>query len=300
VAFIDGRLLPASVVHVWPWLDGRLLLPLLALAALLAVPLGGWPFADARRQRAILTWVAFAGVLLAGSIALAALGGTYLVRRAGPGGLVPFLAIVPVVAAMIVLWWLDRLMGPRLRVLRHGAMPLTGLVLAALTALVAVPLPPAANAGPDDAARDRPPILTATGYEAYRWIGANLPPGSHILANAWTEGVLGAVSGRIGLVDGPAMYLSDPAALTRATGLLLGARRTFAEPDGSAASTFLRREGVQYLLVVGPAGSGDDLGGHGPFAVDVVALQASDRYRLEQSFGDGRLLLFAVVGAPPG
>jgi hypothetical protein len=56
---------------------------------------------------------------------------------------------------------------------------------------------------------------------------------------------------------------------------------------------------VQYLLVVAPAGSGDDLGGHEPFAVDVEALEASDRYRLEQSFGDGRLLLFAVVGAPP-
>lgn len=301
-AFIDGRLLPGSVVHVWPWLDARLLLPLLALAALLAVPIGGWPFADARRQRAMLTWAAFAAVLLAGSVALWAFGDTYLVRRTGPGGLVPFLAIVPVVAAVIGLWWLDRWLGPRLRILPHGAMPFTGVVLAAVTALVAFPVSPAATSTPaaPGGPADRPPVLTAAGYEAYRWIGANLLPGSLVLANAWTDGALSAVSGQIGLVDGPALYLSEPGALARATGLLLGARRTFAEPDGPAAATFLGREGVQFLLVVTPAGSGDDLGGHEPFAVDIAALEASARYRLEGSFGDGRLLLFRVLAGPAG
>jgi hypothetical protein len=294
VAFIDGRLLPGSVVHVWPWLDARLLLPLLALAALLAVPIIGWPFADARRQRAMLAWAAFAGVLIAGSVALSAFGDAYLVRRTGPGGLVPFLVIVPVVAAIVGLWWLDRWLGTRLRVLPHGAMPLTGVVLAALTALVAVPGPAAAPA------TDRPPILTAAGYEAYSWIGLKVPPGSRILANAWTEGVLATVSGQIGVIDGPAPYVSEPAALARATGLLLGARRTFAEPDGAAATAFLEREGVQFLLVVTPAGSGDDLGGHEPFAVDVAALEASERYRVEGSFGDGRLLLFRVLTVPAG
>jgi hypothetical protein len=172
-------------------------------------------------------------------------------------------------------------------------MPITGAVLAALTALVVVPVSPGANA-----AADRPPILTATGYEAYRWIGGVLPAGTRILANAWTEGALGALSGQVGIVDGPAPYLAEPAALARATGLLLGARRAFADPDGSATAAFLEREGVQYLLVVTPAGSGDDLGGHPPFEVDIAALEGNPRYRLEQAFGDGRLLLFRVLGEP--
>jgi hypothetical protein len=52
---------------------------------------------------------------------------------------------------------------------------------------------------------------------------------------------------------------------------------------------------VQYLLVVTPAGTGDDLGGWAPFEVDLPALEGSSRYRLEQRFGDGRLLLFEVL-----
>jgi hypothetical protein len=289
--FIDARLLPSTAVHVWPWLDGRALLGLVVLAALLAIPLGGWPFADARRQRAILVWTAFTAVLLAGSVALFSLLPTYVPRRVGPSGLVPYVAIVPVAAAIVGLWWLDRLFAPRLRArLWRGAMPVAGAILALITAVVVVPEPLT-----EDAAGDRPPVLSPTGYEAYRWLWANLRPGTRVLANAWTDGALGAIAEQTGIVDGPAPYLDDPALLARATGLLLDARRLFAEPDGADAAAYLTRENVQYLLVVTPAGTGDDLGGWAPFEVDLPALEGSSRYRLEQRFGDGRLLLFEVL-----
>ena len=290
-AFVDARLLPGSAVHIWPWLDARDLLGLIALAALLAIPLGGWPFADARRQRAILGWTVFAAVLLAGSFAVFSLIPTFVPRRVGPGGLVPFLAIVPAVAAIIGLWWLDRLMAPRLRWrLWRGAMPVAGAVLAAATAAVVIPVP-----STQVAAGDRPPVLSPVGYEAYRWIGNNLRPGTRVLANAWTDGALGAIARQPGIIDGPAP-LDDPVLLARATGLLLDARRVFAEPESADAAAYLSREGVQYLLVVTPPGTGDDLGGSAPFEVDLAALEGSSRYRLEQGFGGGRLLLFEVVG----
>jgi hypothetical protein len=291
-AFVDDRLLPGSAVHIWPWVDGRQLLGLIVLAALLAIPLGGWPFADARRQRAILGLTVFAAVLLAGSFALFSLIPTFVPRRVGPSGLVPFIAIVPAVAATIGLWWLDRLVAPRLRSrLWRGAMPVAGAMLAAVTALIVVPGPPTQGA-----VGDRAPVLSPVGYEAYRWIGGNLRPGTRVLANAWTDGALGAIAEHPGVIDGPAPYLDDPALLARATGLLLDARKVFAEPDGADAAAFLEREGVQYLLVVTPPGTGDDLGASKPFDVDLAALESSSRYRLEQRFGDGRLLLFEVVG----
>lgn len=293
-AFIDPRVLASSVVHVWPWLDGRVLWPLVALAALLAVPLGGWPFADARRQRAILGWTAFVAVLLAGSFLLFSLLPTYVPRRIGPGGLVPFVAIAPVVAAIVALWWLDRIIGPRLRTrLWRGAMPAAGAILALVTAVVVIPGPPTGGAS---SAVATAAVLSPAGHEAYRWIGANLPPESRVLANAWTQGSFAALTGRTGIVDGPATYLGDPARLARATGLLLDARQVFANPDGADAAAFLAQESVGYLLVAAPAATGTDLGGHAPFEVDLAGLEGSARYRLEQRFGDGRLLLFRVVG----
>jgi hypothetical protein len=291
-AFVDPRLLPGSAVHIWPWLDGQALLGLFVLAALLAIPLGGWPFADARRQRAILGWTAFTALLLTGSIALFSLIPTFLPRRVGPSGLVPFTAIVPAMAAIVGLWLLDRLLAPRLRArLWRGGMPVAGALLAAIVAVMVFPVP-----STQVAAADRPPILSAIGYEAYRWMGDNLRPGTRVLTNAWTDGAMGALAEQPGIIDGPAPSLDQPALLGRATGLLLDARRVFAEPDSREAAAYLAREGVQYLLVVAPPGTGDDLGGSAPFELDLAALQGSPRYRLEQRFGDGRLLLFEVVG----
>lgn len=288
--FVESRILPASAVHIWPWLDGRTLLPLVVLATLLAIPLGGWPFADARRQRAILGWTAFSALLLGGAVALFSLLPTYVPRRIGPGGLIPYVAVIPVAAAVIGLWWLDRIIGSRLRWrLRRGAMPLAGALLATVTALVVAPAPLT-----EDAELDRPPVLSHAGYDAYRWI-AGLPPQTRVLANAWTEGTFAALTKRSGIIDGPAPHLADRALLARATSLLLDARGLFAAPDGPGAAAFLEGEEVAYLLVVTPAGTRDDLGGHEPFAVDHVSLESSARYRLEQSFGDGRLLLFRVL-----
>ena len=65
-------------------------------------------------------------------------------------------------------------------------------------------------------------------------------------------------------------------------------------PDGPSAADLLASEGVDYLLVAGPAASGSDLGGYRPFETDHESLAHSGRYTLVRTFGDGRLSLYHV------
>jgi len=51
---------------------------------------------------------------------------------------------------------------------------------------------------------------------------------------------------------------------------------------------------VSHLLIGGPAASGSDLGGYPLFETDLDAIRRSDRYTLVRTFGEDRLLLFAV------
>ncbi len=291
-SFLDRRLLPRAILHVWPGLDGRSGSLLVVLGGLLAAPLLAWPWLDPRRRRAIVgAWVFGLG-LLVGSYLLFAISDTYVPARSGPRRLMPYELLVPVVSLVVVLWGLDRLLRPGWRALlpRRGAGLAAGALLAVLTEAAVTP-------APDPFVDDDPePGLTSTGYEAYRWLDANLPPGARILANAYTDGSLAALAGRVGIVDGRAVYLEDRAFLAESTALVLGARVVFAEPTSAGAASYLAREGVDYLLVAGPGASGADLGGYLPFGTDLDALSAGGggRYTLVRTFGDGRLLLFRV------
>ena len=131
-------------------------------------------------------------------------------------------------------------------------------------------------------------------------MASELPADARILANAYTDGAIAAVSGRTGIVDGRAVYLEDPAFLAESTALALGARVVFGTPSAPGAASFLEREGVTHLLVATDPVDGTDLGGYLPFATDVAAIRADPRFRLVREFDDGRLLLFEVVGAGGG
>jgi hypothetical protein len=290
-SFIDRRLLQRSTLQVWPGLDARMRSMLVVLVGLCVVPLLAWPWLDGRRRRLVLTWWAFAVVLLVGSYLLFALSDTYVPRRVGPRRLIPYEILVPVVSAVIVLWGVDRLLRPGWLALlsRRRAMVAAGAFLVVLTAGMLSPAPSSASDEPD-----REPGLTPVGYEAYRWIAANTPNDARVLANAYTDGSLAAIAGRTGIVDGRAVYLENPTFLAESTNLLLGARVAFADPDGPAAADFLATEGVDYLLVAGPAADGSDLGGYRPFETDHESLADSGRYTLVRTFGDGRLSLYHV------
>jgi hypothetical protein len=292
--FTDTLMLPRSLVHIWPGLDGRVRSGLVVLLLLTIAPALAWPFLDARRRRFVLGWALFGVGLVIGCLLLFAIADTYVPGRTPGRRLMPYLLFVPVVAMTLALWVTGRLLAPAWRVLvpLRGRALAAGLALALLTA-GAVSASPLAVAGADegDAA------LSQAGYDAYRWIDANLPPETRLLANAYTDGAVAAVAHRVGIVDGRAVYLENPTFLAESTALCLGARVVFGTPAAPGAATYLDRERVTHLLVATNGPNGTDLGGYLLFDTDVAALRADPRLRLIQSFGDGRLLLFEVTGA---
>jgi hypothetical protein len=142
------------------------------------------------------------------------------------------------------------------------------------------------------------PGLSTVGYDALRWIDANLPPDARLLTNAYTDGSILAVARRQAILDGRAVYLEDRDFLAQSTSLVLGARVLFADPAGAAAADYLAAERVGYLLVATAGPNGNDLGGYLLFDTNLQAMAQGGRYTQVRSFGEGRLLLFEVVTAP--
>ncbi len=292
-AFTDTLMLPRSILLIWPGLDGRFRSGLVVLVALLIAPLLAWPFLDTRRRRFVLGWGIFGVGLIVGSLLLYAIADTYVPQRTPGRRLMPYLLLLPVVAMTAALWVTGRLLAPAWRALLpgRGRALAAGLALALLTA-GAVSASPLAVAGADDGDA----ALSQTGYDAYRWIDANLPADARLLTNAYTDGAVAAVAHRVGIVDGRAVYLENAAFLAESTALCLGARVVFGTPAAPGATTYLDRERVTHLLVATNGPNGTDLGGYLLFETDVDALRADPRLRLVRSFDDGRLLLFEIAG----
>jgi hypothetical protein len=293
-AFIRRLLLPRSMVQIWPGLDGRLRSGFVVLGLLVLAPLVAWPFLDARRRRFILGWALYGAFLVVGCLLLYAIADTYVPQRTPGRRLMPYLLILPVVAMTLLLWLVGRLLVPAWRTLLpgRGRALVAGLALAILTA-GAVSASPIAIPG----AEEGDAALSQTGYDAYRWIDANLPADARILTNAYTDGALAAVAQRVGIVDGRAVYLENPTFLDESTSLCLGSRVIFGTPSVPGAGSFLDRERVTHLLVATNGPNGTDLGGYVQFPTDVAALRADPRLRLVRSFDGDRLLLFEVTGA---
>lgn len=292
-SFTDRRLLPRSILHVWPGLDARVPALLVVLALLLAAPLVAWPVLDARRRRAVLAAAVFGVGLAAGSYLLFAISDTYVPMRTGPRRLLPYELVLPVAAAGVLLAAATRWLRPGwTALLPRGAGVASAL---AATVLVAAMIAPAPGPLLDD---EPEPGLTPAGYEAYAWIDANLPPDARLLVNAYTDGSVAALARRTGIVDGRAVYLEDAPFLAESTNLLLGARSVFLDPDGEGSRRYLEREGVTHLLVATEGPTGADVGGYPLFETDLAALADAAGYTLVRTFDDGRLLLYAVA-APP-
>ncbi len=293
VGFTDPRLLPRSTLHIWPRLDGVTTLGRVGLVGLLLVPIGLWPWLDARRRRAVLTWLTFGVGLLAGSYLVYALSDSYVPQRVGGRRLMPYELFVPVIAATIALWAADRWLRPAWARLSSLWARLLPVVLGMVVVVATISAP---AGGPET----EEPGLTRLGYGAFEWMRSNLPPGSRILANAYTDGSLTLLSGDAGILDGRAVYLEDPAFLGETTSLLLGARRFFLDPGDPGGAAFLADENVDYLLVVGPRGTSSDLAGYRPFPTDIDALATDSRYTLVQRFGNQRLMVFRVESSGVG
>lgn len=292
--FTDSLLLPRSIFVVWPGLDGRTRSGLAVIAALVIAPALAWPFLDGRRRRWLLAWAIFAVLLVAGSLLLFAVSDTYVPQRTAGRRLMPYLLFVPVMAMTVLVWLTGRLAAPFWRALLPGRpgrrAVAAGLTLALLTAGAV-----SASALPNAPGEEREAALSQTGYDAYRWMATHLPADARILANAYTDGSIAAVTGRVGIVDGRAVYLENPAFLAESTALSLGARVVFGTPAAPGAATYLVRERVTHLLVATEGPLGRDLGGYLLFDTDVAAISLDPRFRLVESFGDERLLLFEVV-----
>jgi hypothetical protein len=290
--FLDSRLLPRSILWIWPGLDGRMLIHLGLIALLCLAPIAAWPWLDARRRRLVVLMVVFGVALAVGSYLLFAISSTYVPMRTGPRRLMPYELLVPVLGSLAGLWGLERVLRPGMVALlgdRRRAGVGSGILALVLVVGAIAPAP----AGTVD---DPEPGLTPAGYEAYRWIAANVPGDARILTNAYTDGSVASLAERVGIVDGRAVYLEDPAFLAESTALVLGARALFLDPGGPVARRYAAEHDVDYLLVADPAagGTGADLGGYDPFVTDVASLASADGYTLVRSFADGRLLLFAV------
>ncbi len=286
-AFTDAILLPRSILHVWPGLDARTRDGKAILGGLLVAPLLLLPFLDRKRRRLVVTVVVFGLALTAGSMLLFELSSTYVPQRTGGRRLMPYLLFLPVASFGILLWGLARLAAPGWRALLPGR----GRVLASCAALALITAAAVAGAPPRPGApvAEDEASLSRTGFDAYRWVATNLPSDARILANAYTDGAIAAVASRLGIIDGRAVYLEDPAFLAEATALCLGARVVFADPSSQGAGTYLARERVTHLVVAAAdrGSTGSDLGGYLLFDTDVAALRANPRFRLLAAFGDG-------------
>ena len=144
---------------------------------------------------------------------------------------------------------------------------------------------------------DPEPGLTQAGYDAYRWIAANLPVDARILTNAYTDGSVAALAERVGIVDGRAVYLEDAEFLAASTALVLGARTLFLDPGGTFADRYLaenQRRLSPRLRIPGRAGPAPTSAGTTRSSLTSPSLGSSDGYTLVRSFAGGRLLLYAV------
>jgi hypothetical protein len=206
--------------------------------------LARWP---TRAKRAVITWTCYAiGVYLL-VLLICFYYSTWVPERVGPMRLMPYWALIFPIFIAGVAWAVSRgLSGlcskfPRLARLRFegqnvwfgrgvGWAPALLLTFAVLWTFTTI-----------DASRDRgvPPFyiaepraggLSDSALESYHWIEGNLPAKALILTNGYTEGALGMLTERTGVLDGRTPFAQPDPWRAEAIQWLAQSRRFFKDP----------------------------------------------------------------------
>jgi hypothetical protein len=225
------NLLTQRVFLPWPVLDLEdppLALVAVLLLGLVSLPFLTWPWLGrAARRLHVASYIYLAGLIGVVYMFLT-LYDTYVPQRVGFGRLAPFTLVAATIWLAVgatgvvnavseaLAWWRarrpSRVPLPRSanawRAVGWAAMITTAVLIGAGPSIQA-------SRGVLDTSK-----LSADGHEALVWIRDHTPRDSVVLANAYTEGSIYAISGRNGLLDGRAPYNKEFAFLRESVELL--------------------------------------------------------------------------------
>jgi hypothetical protein len=267
-----------------------LIVTLGALLVLLVEARWGTP----RLHRQIVTWIMFGVGVLLGAFVIWRLYDTYVPQRAVPRRILAFwtisLAGLYATAALLLVRRGARLLRRFVPAFRSRARRRwrslmvrgAGLVVAAAVALWFQPNPMLLASQKN---------LSPEAYAAMTWMHDNLPHDAVVMANTYTDGSVGTVTGMIGWTDGRAPYLEDPEWLATATRHVRFAKAFYYDPG------YVRPPaGVDYIL----AGRDQDLAGYATWEVYWEGLATSPDLELVKSFRENALMLYRVIPDPGG
>jgi Dolichyl-phosphate-mannose-protein mannosyltransferase len=264
--------------------------------------LASWP---ERAKRAVITWGCYAiGVYLL-ALLICVYYSTWVPERVGPMRLMPYWALIFPIFLAGVAWAASRgLSGLGLRGLRPsrldfegrsawfgrgvGVMPALLLTLAALWTFTTVDAHRDRGVPPFYIAEPRAGGLSESALKAYDWIEDNLPPRALILANGYTEGALGMLTQRTGVLDGRTPFAQPDPWRAEAIRWLTQSRQFFKHPRRAAIPG-----GANYVLV---ARRDVNLGGS-YFPTDFRALKREQS--LERVYRGEGIALYRVRGDTP-
>jgi hypothetical protein len=262
-----------------------LIITLVAAVILLVEARWGRP----RLHRQIVTWVLFGVGVLLGAFVIWRLYDTYVPQRAGPRRILAFWTIslaglYATVASLLVRRGgrLLRRFVPTFRSQSGRRWHLLVVRAAGLIAGGALVLFLQPNALLLASQKN----LSQDAYTAMTWMRDNLPHDSVVMANTYTDGSIGALTGMIGWMDGRAPYLEDAEWLATATRHVRFAKAFYYDP------AYVRPPaGVDYVL----AGRDEDLAGYATWEVYWEGLATSPDLELVKSFRDNALMLYRVI-----
>lgn len=247
--------------------------------------------ATPRSVRGAITWVVFGICLYAVVLAFFQVYDTYVPLRAA----LRFSRYNTLIAAGIIAsigWLIYSFITKLLSLLDGETGGLPSLSLAVRSVLVSGSITVALlllfTPAFEPVSHNVTPNISQDVYEAYQWMGNNLPKNAVVMVNGRTSGSIGAISNQIGWLDGRAPFLESETWRYSATKQLLIARQYFSYP---VSRSYLLPERVDYVLA---AKNDQNLGGS-HFNTAFRSLQHAPNLRLVKSFDNGEVMIFRVV-----
>jgi hypothetical protein len=265
--------------------------------------LARWP---AAAKRAVITWSAFGvGVYLL-AVLICVYYSTWVPQRVGPMRLMPYWALIFPIFLAGVAWAGSRLLSrwmpalpARLAWLRFprqrswfgdgvGIVPALAISALALWTFTTISASQDRGVPAFYISEPRAGGLAQGALDSYQWMAQHLPEDALVLTNGYTEGALGMLSHRTGLLDGRTPFAQPDPWRAEAIEWLGQARAFFLQP-----ATTRVPGGADYLLV---ADHNINLGGS-YFPTDHEALTRDRDLEPVQKF-DGVTLYRVLDGAP--